>query len=195
MTDDAALLAREAARRRQARRVLAKLDVLDRWAAVGDVHVCGAMAYRLLVARDIDIEIFGPMDIGVGFDVAAQLAQCAGVRKVTYINAIAEEDAGLGWEAVYIGRDGPWQIQMWLLPVDYPGPRSCDLATVMRARLGTAERCAILRIKEGLLATDTPYRSIDVYRAALDDGVRTVEEYRRWTVAGSSTGLLSWRPS
>jgi hypothetical protein len=135
------------------------------------------------------------MDIGVGFGVAAQIAQCAGVRKVTFINATAEEDAGLGWEAVCIGRGVRWQIQMWLLPVDYPGPRSCDLANVMRARLTIVERVAILRIKEVLVAAGTPYRSIDVYRAALDSGVRTVEEYLAWTVDGSSTGLLSWRPS
>ena len=65
----------------------------------------------------------------------------------------------------------------------------------MRARLTTVERCAIIRIREGLVAAGTPYGSIDVSRAALDHGVRTVKEYVAWTVDGPSTGLLSWRPS
>jgi hypothetical protein len=196
---DGGLLDREATRRRQAHRVLADLDVLGRWAAVGDARLCGALAYRVLVAPDIDLEVFGRLDRRAGFAVVAGLAERPGVRKVTYLDATGDDDAGLGWEVVYRAPGGPWHVQMWLLPADYPGPRSCDLATAMRARLagpgGADERRAILRVKEDLVATRQRYRSIDVYRAVLDGGVRDPAAFRRWNARHASTGLLSWRPA
>ncbi|MFJ9841738.1 hypothetical protein ACIRYZ_14950 [Kitasatospora sp. NPDC101155] len=36
---------------------------------------------------------------------------------------------------------------------------------------------------------------IDVYRAALDYGVESVEEYDRRYRPYSSTGLINWRPA
>jgi hypothetical protein len=190
-----AVLARQADRHQRAAELLAELDVVDRWRRVGQPYLCGAYAYGLLVALDIDIEIFGSLDVEAGFAVVAGIASRAGVRKVTYINAVDDEDAGLGWEVVCADRTGArWRVQMWLLPIDYAGPRSADLVAPMRARLDAATRCSILRIKEHLVATATAYRSIDVYRAVLDHGVAGPDEYGRWTQRHASTGLIAWSP-
>jgi hypothetical protein len=193
---DRALLARQSERHQRATRLLEGLQVLDRWWHHGTPHLCGAYAHRLLVAPDIDIEIHGRPDIQAGFAVAAGIASCTGVRKVTFINALEDEDAGLGWEAVCADHaDAWWKVQMWLLPPDYTGPRSVDLLVPLRQRLEAPTRCSILRIKERLLETATPYRSIDIYRAVLDHGVTSPEEYARWVRQHASTGLISWLPA
>ncbi|MGH3712928.1 MAG: hypothetical protein ACRDT4_05630 [Micromonosporaceae bacterium] len=192
---DDALLDRQAARQAAARAVLNVLQPLQRWRRFGEPSLCGAMAYRLLVAPDIDIEIFGPLDPVSGFHLASAWAGDPAVRRVLFINAIGEADAGLGWEVSYLHRGVAWAVQMWLLPEDYDGPRSVDLVMPMRAALDRASRCAILRIKEELVARGTGHRSIDLYRAVLDHGVDTVEEYDRWCRSHSSTGMVNWRPA
>jgi hypothetical protein len=84
---------------------------------------------------------------------------------------------------------------MWVLPTDYSGPRGAELVTPLRRRLDNATRCSILRIKEHLLETATPYRSIDIYRAVIGHGVTSPEEYARWVREHSSTGPISWQPA
>ncbi|KIX79310.1 hypothetical protein SF23_01225 [Streptomyces sp. MBRL 10] len=189
------VLARQDARQREARVVLEALRPMERWARFGDPQLCGAMSYGLLAAPDIDIEIFGELEVDAGFSLVSDWARDPAVHKVLFINAVNEPDAGLGWEVHYMLDGVSWAVQMWLLPADYAGPRSADLVAPMRAALCSGSRSSILRIKEDLLARETGYRSIDVYRAVLEHGVNDLEEYDRWCRSYSSTGLISWRPA
>lgn len=189
------VLARQEDRQRDAQVVMKRLAPLDRWKAYGDPHLCGAMSYGLLVAPDIDIEVFGEVRVEAGFELVSESARDSAVRHVLFINAVGEPDAGLGWELGYQYRGRRWRVQMWLLPTDYAGPRSTDLVPSMRAALRWQSRCAILRIKEALLRADSAYRSIDVYRAAIEDGVTDVSTYHEWCHTNSSVGLTGWRPA
>lgn len=187
-------LQRQDARQEQARTVMNALQPLKQWKQFGVPELCGAMSYGLLVAPDIDIEIYGALRVESGFALVSAWAQDPAVDRVLFLNAVNEPDAGLGWEVRYRVHGVPWTVQMWLLPADYDGPRSAALVEPMRAALSPHTRSAILRIKESLVARGTEYRSIDVYRAVLDDGVNDVEEYDQWCRSYSSTGLLNWRP-
>ncbi|MFF0201832.1 hypothetical protein [Streptomyces sp. NPDC005017] len=187
-------LQRQDARQEQARSVMNALQPLQLWEQFGVPKLCGAMSYGLLVAPDIDIEIYGSLRVDTGFSLVSEWAQDPAVDRVLFLNAVNEPDAGLGWEVRYRVGGVPWTVQMWLLPADYDGPRSADLVEPMRAALSSQTCSAILRIKESLVASGTEYRSIDVYRAVLDDGINDVEEYDRWCRSYSSTGLLNWRP-
>lgn len=193
--DDASVLRRQDARQKQAHAVLDLLQPMQRWERFGEPRLCGAMSYDLLAASDIDIEIFGDLRVDAGFSLVSAWARDPAVHKVLFINAVNEPDAGLGWELHYMLEEVSWAVQMWLLPVGYAGPRSADLVAPMRAALCPGTHSRILRIKEGLLARKTEYRSIDVYRAVLDHGVNDVEEYDQWCGSYSSTGLINWRPA
>ncbi|NGO67028.1 hypothetical protein [Streptomyces boncukensis] len=188
-------LQRQDARQEQAHSVMKALQPLQRWAQFGWPKLCGAMSYDLLVAPDIDIEIYGTLRVETGFSLVSAWAQDPAVDRILFLNAVDEPDAGLGWEVRYRVHGVPWTVQMWLLPTDYDGPRSADLVEPMRAALSSGTRSTILCIKERLVARGTEYRSIDVYRAVLDDGVKDIDEYDRWCRSYSSTGLLNWRPS
>lgn len=124
------------------------------------------MSYGLLVAPDIDIEIFGDLRVDAGFSLVAEWARDPAVDRVLFVNAVGAPDAGLGWE----------------------------LVAPMRAAPRSDTRARILHIKEALMKHKTGYRSIDVYRAVLDHGVNDVEEYDQWCRSHSSTGLINWRP-
>lgn len=193
-SDDAALLQRQNVRQEKARAVMNSLQPLKRWETFGQPRLCGAMPCGLLVAPDIDIEIYGDLRVDSGFSLMSEWARDPAVDRILFINAVGETDAGLGWELRFRLGGVPWRVQMWLLPADYEGPRSADLVEPMLAALRSESRCSILRIKEGLLARKTEYRSIDVYRSVLDFGVKDVEEYDEWCQSYSSTGLLGWSP-
>ncbi|MFG3041765.1 hypothetical protein ACGFYZ_33165 [Streptomyces sp. NPDC048330] len=175
--------------------MLDAMQPLRRWEQFGVPKLCGAMSYGLLVAPDIDIEIYGALRVDAGFSLVSEWAQDPAVDRVLFINAVDGPDGGLGWEVRYRYVGVPWAVQMWLLPGDYDGPRSADLVAPMRDALCYRTRAAILSIKEALVERGAEYRSMDVYRAVLDDGVKDVEEYDRWCRSYSSTGLLDWRPA
>jgi hypothetical protein len=193
-TDGDGLLHRQQRRQADAYTVIDTLDVLERWRRFGVPFLCGAVAHGLLVAPDIDVEIFGHPRASAGFALVSEWADDPAVRRVLFINALDGDDAGLGWEIRYRLRDVDWSVQMWLLPVDYSGPRSAALVEAMRDALDRTARCAVLRIKEALVRRAGAYRSIDDYRAVLDDGVKDLDEYDEWCRLHSSTGLISWKP-
>lgn len=168
---------------------------MERWADVGRPVLVGAAAYGLLVARDIDIEIYCESPtVDPGFALVSELARRLGVWKVRFSNELDGPDRGLYWQLRLRGAETEvWKVDMWLLGHDHPGPRSADLVEPMRNALTDESRATILGIKEALL--DQPeVHSIEIYEAVLDGGARTVAEFRAWRSEHEPDGLTSWRP-
>ena len=192
-TDDA--VARQAERKGVAEEILSRLQLMELWAAVGEPKLVGAAAYGLLVAPDIDIEIYcDEPRVEAGFSIVANAAQSHAVRRVRFSNELDGPDRGLFWQLRYRTDDGEmWTVDMWLLGPDHPGPRSADLVDPMRRALSDETRHAILEIKEALRG-EPDVRSIDIYTAVLDEGVRSAPEFRLWHSRRTSSGLSFWRP-
>lgn len=186
------------ARGREAERVMERLDLSRRWSEYGQPIIVGALAYGLVGRPDIDLEIYCQQPrIEHGFAVVADLALVPGVRKVRYSNELEGPDRGLYWQLRYRDDESPmrelWKIDMWLLGHDHPGPLARDLIEPMQRALSNETRAAILTIKRATLA-DARLRSIDVYRAVLDGGARTVPEVTAWLAEHDTSGLTRWRP-
>ena len=75
-----------------------------------------------------------------------------------------------------------------------PGPLSSWLTAPMLAALTDETRRAILTIKHSEITNPERCGSIHVYRAVLQDGVRTPAEFRRWQAARDTTALTDWLP-
>jgi hypothetical protein len=158
------------------------------------------MATGLAVRPDIDLEVYCDRPrVEAGFAVVVPLAREPGVRRVRFANELAGPDGGLYWQLRYRA-PGPagelWKIDTWLLPHDHPGPLARDLVGPLRRALRRhpGARAAILRIKEAT-RDDAGVHGVDVYRAALEGGVRTPAEFAGWLEANGPAGLTAWRPA
>lgn len=191
------LIAQAADLRRTAEAILAELDLVRKWARFGRPVLVGALAYDLLVEPDIDMEIYCPeLRIGDGFQVLSECALNPRVIKARFANELAGRDQALYWQLRYRCDDGTeWKIDMWSAPTDYLLPRAEHLVAPMRAALTAETRRAILALKTArALDAGLQCPSIDLYRAVLDDGVRTVEELRAWLTTHETGKLSDWRP-
>jgi hypothetical protein len=190
------LLHRQEQRQRAVHEILTHLDLMERWAKVGEPRLVGAAAYGLVVAPDIDIEIYcDAPTVDLGFAVVSDLAGQPGVWKVRFSNELDGPNQGLYWQLRYRAEDAEvWKVDMWLLGHDHPGPRSVDLVESMKRALTDETRAAILGVKETLLGEPSVH-SIEIYEAILDGGVRSAAEFRTWRSEGESSGLTFWRPT
>ncbi|MBC2879506.1 MULTISPECIES: hypothetical protein [Streptomyces] len=193
--DPAAILAEQRALQAEADEVVADLELAGPLAERGEAVRVGSSALGLMVRRDIDITVVCP-DLGDGVkkavaDIGAALAVHDRVRQVRF-----RDDTG-HWntdpmypDGLYLGVEyrseagREWTLDIWF--VDEPD-RQPDLAHVraLPPRLTDAHRVRILRIKRALAARpDDSTPGYDVYRAVLDHGATTPEEFDVWR-AGS----------
>lgn len=195
MTDT--VLARARQRLQTAQQILADLQLIEQWQRFGKPMIVGAAAYGLMVAPDIDLDIFCDEPfIQDGFAVLAACAHHPRVHKARFANKLADPDQGLYWQLRYQHPDGQeWKIDMWSFGHDHPGAYAAALVEPFTEALTDETRQAILTIKEQALIDATlQCGSIHLYRAVLDDNVRTVEQFRVWLEQNSTDGLTSWQP-
>jgi len=180
-----------------ARDVLARLPVMERWAEFGTPILVGAVAYGLVVAPDIDIEVYcDEPRIEDGFTILRDCALNPRVKKARFANELEGPDQGLYWQLRYLYADGQlWKIDMWSLRRDHPGPVARDLIEPMRQALTDERRQAILEIKEQVVARGLGYPSIQVYRAVIEAGARSIDEFEEWYRRDPVEGLTDWKPS
>jgi hypothetical protein len=161
---------------------------LSRHGIVMDV---GSAALGLMVWRDLDLTVVCPrLDVGQVADTGARLARHHRVREVRIRNDTGAWNSDLGYpDGLYLGLDcrgraqERWKVDIWF--VDEP-ERQPDLAHArdLPARLTSETRGAILVVKDAWVRRPeygNDVTSWDIYRAVLEDGVRTVAEFEQWT--------------
>lgn len=186
-----------AIRRKVAEKILTDLDLFRKWERFGRPVMVGAFAYDLLLDPDIDMEIYcSDLRIEHGFQVLSECALNQRVTKVRFFNELTGRDKALYWQICYKENNGTeWKIDMWSAPKDYDLPRAEHLIEPIRASLTPETRRIILELKaQRLIDSSLRCPSVDLYRAVLDDDVRTSDDLRTW-LASHETGKLSdWRP-
>ena len=184
-------------RLRTAHAILADLQLFERWQAFGTPVLVGAVAYELVMAHDIDMEIYcDEPRIEDGFAVLRECVLHPHVRKAHFGNHLDEADEGLYWRLIYRDDDGTeWKIDMWALRRDHPGPCAAQLVEPLRKALTMERRCAILELKQDMqTGAMQRYPSIDIYRAVIDGNVRTSEQLETWLAQHPRPFLTFWRP-
>ena len=185
------LLRRQADLQSEAAAVRSDLALDARLSRHGRVMDVGSAALGLMVWRDLDLTVVCPtLDVAAVADTGAELARRERVRKVRFRN-----DTG-GWntnprypDGLYLGLDcrsridHQWNVDIWF--VDEP-ERQPDLAHAreLPPRLTPESRVAILVIKDAWAQRPeygNQVTSWDIYRAVLDDGLRTSAEFAKWT--------------
>ena len=116
-----------AGRRQQALDLAADLELVERWSRVGQVRQVEAVAYDLVVSRDLDYEVFtgGMPSVAAGFRVLAELAEHPRVSSARFRNVLHTPDQGLYWQLRCPSDDThEWKVDLWALAADHPGPLS-----------------------------------------------------------------------
>ena len=130
----------------------ADVGLLEGWRRYGEPIVVGAVAHGLVVAPDVDLEVYcdEPL-IADGFALLSRWAQHPRVYAASFRNALDTPDLGLYWQLRYTAADGErWKVDMWSVRHDHPGPLGRDLIAPMAAALTRESRAAILALKEAL---------------------------------------------
>jgi hypothetical protein len=123
-TEQQQLIGRQAERQQVAGQLLDELHLLQRWQAHGQPVLCGALAYGLLVAPDIDLEVNGPPDIDAGFALVRKWAHHPKTRQVRFTNELHTLHKGLYWQLRAYHHGQLWKIDM----CSYWPPTTRDLA-------------------------------------------------------------------
>ncbi len=190
-----ALAERAEARRLHALELLAELRALEHLARLGTVEVTGSVAHGLVVAHDIDIDVTAAaLDPRACFAVMSELAADPRVVRVVYANT-AERFGWLSFDIVCTFAGEKWTIELYVNGPD----ASCfgwtsELAGTFSRVLTPEQRDAILELKEALV-DDPEYRSMDVYRAVMDGGVRGIDAFLAWRTENGSEELARWLPA
>ena len=191
------LFLRAEKRREKALKIIEKLGLVERWSRYGNPVLVGAIRYGLMVALDIDLEIYTDSPkIEHGFEAMSGLARLPGVWQVNFSNELEGPDQGLYWQIRYRDETGElWNVDSWFVGHDHPHAHWGEkFAGAMQKALTDGKRRVILEIKEALQG-ETGVRGIDIYRSVLESGVRTVTEFRKWSEYTKPDGIILWLPS
>ena len=191
------VLERARARKQVAEAILSDLDILEKWKRFGRPVIVGAVAFDLVVEPDVDLEIYCPrLKIEHGFEVLAECALNPRVTKARFSNELAGRDKALYWQLWYRADDGAdWKIDMWSAPEDYDLARGEDLVEAMRTALTPESRRVILELKERRLRdTGIKCSSVHLYRAVLEEDVRSMDELCAWLKTQETDALTQWKP-
>ena len=191
------VLLRAEKRQERALSVIGRLGLLERWSCYGSPVLVGAIRYGLMVALDIDMEIYSDNPkIEDGFELMSEVARLPGVWKVRFSNELEGPDQGLYWQIRYRDEEGEvWKVDNWLVSHDHPHAHWGEkFEDAMQRALTNETRRAILEIKECLLG-EAGVRGIDIYRAVLEGGVRRLDEFKDWLAEHEASGIILWLPS
>jgi len=144
----------------------------------------GSYSYDLMCWRDLDIYVLDPAhDLKQCFEVGYELTLRLAANKSFFTNNVGGKPSGLYW-GIRLGdaRRGAWKLDVWLL--DQTGyQQHATYSSVMREKLTSENRRIILTIKEAYWQ-QASYRdtitSDMIYRAVLDNEVRTVSDFERF---------------
>jgi hypothetical protein len=148
----------------------------------------GSYNYGLMCWRDLDVYVLDPQhDLRRCFEIGYELTQRLAAKKSRFTNNVGAEPNGLYW-GIKLGdeRQGAWKLDLWFLDTEGYEQHS-KYCEDLRVRLTPETRAAILKLKEAYWQRreyrDTITSDL-IYRAVLDHGVRTVQDFESFVCSG-----------
>lgn len=186
------LAARNTAR---AEEIIRRLKLFEVWREAGaETRLVGSLRMGLFMKHlDIDLHLYtDDLDPAGGFAVMARLAADPAVREVSFRNLADTEERCLEWHAWFEEAGERWQIDMIqiLRGSRYDGWFEA-MADRVAAALTPAKRETILTLKY-LTPEEEKIPGVAYYKAVLQDGVETLEQFRQWCRSHPLEGILEF---
>ncbi|MET8472404.1 hypothetical protein ABZY90_27355 [Streptomyces sp. NPDC006422] len=189
--DHSELLRDQAALRAEADAVHRDLHLAERLTAIGTPTVVGSAALGVMVRRDLDIDVAcATLDASAVAAVGARLAAHPRVRVVTFRNDTGawNTEPDVYPDGLYLGVEclspagSVWTLDIWFLTDPERQPSTAHLTTLL-PRLTDELRAHIIDIKRAWADRPEyggPVKSVDIYRAVIDDEVRDPAQFEEW---------------
>ncbi len=192
------ILALSEKNQKRAREIITETGLVGIWESAGaEVNLVGSLRTGLLMKnRDIDFHIYSePLTISGSFEAMRKLAEKPGIQRIEYQNLLDHEDRCIEWHAWYHDISGDiWQIDMIHIMKDSPYAGYFEkVAERISERLTPETRNAILSIKYEV-PSETKVMGIEIYKAVLEDGVRTYADFMQWKDDHPEEGIIEWMP-
>jgi hypothetical protein len=166
---------------REAETIVRDLGLIALLEHYGEVRLVGSVALDLIVKLDIDLHLLvATSDLLAAVDgIYHHLLDSRCVHEVRITDWRDEGGVKLGIDA-YTAPSGDWSIDIWV--TNRVESTAFQFVKATRAALRPEHRTAILAIKRefhrrGQLRNGL---SVRIYRAVIEDGVRTVADFQRW---------------
>ena len=191
---------------RRAKEIIAELGVEEAWKSVGGTaNLVGSVRTGLLMSNlDIDFHVYSGDSRGEsaeaqlqdGFAAMAKIASRKGMQKIECYNFLGEEDRSFDWHLFYADTDErTWKIDIIHIMNDsaYKGKFE-RVAEKISAALTPEFRKSILKIKWDGMQRGVQVVGIEVYKAVIEDAVRTFDEFQAWKAETACDRILQWEP-
>ena len=170
--------------KRTADRILNELGLMETVGRYGEPHVIGSCMMDLMAVRDIDIDVTNER---MNLERLHELTQTILKKyRPTWYEAkeeITDEGKTVWFHGFHTLVDGEvWNIDLWFFDDETIRKAEAYCRKIMQAAEDAPwKREAILTIKRGLIERGIysfdQHKSMDVYDAVLDKGIRTTEEF------------------
>lgn len=187
---DGELLERAKELQKEAMRVVDSLGILNMLGGIAEPEIVGSAKSGLMVFPDVDIHAYMErVDLKKVVALLPKFAQMPTIQKVQFNNYRElrrdhRKDRVNFPHGYYVGLrsvqpSGEWRIDIWFGEREALG----DFDEARLEVLNDEQRLIILQLKESL-KTEKGYKdgaiSTDFYKAVLDNGVQTLEDFQRY---------------
>lgn len=157
----------------------------------------GSYAMRTMTWRDLDLELYAPMDWEAHWQLGLAIARTGWCYRANCFNASRESEGG-GDSGLYWGLrvadpalPGPfsradlavWKLDLWRAPFEEFDARAGAKRRLWQSRLNDETRSYVLALKEAV-CHDPRYRkvllSVHIYEAVLEHGICGLDSFEDW---------------
>jgi hypothetical protein len=163
-----------------------------------EAHLIGSVSTNLLMnSNDIDFHIYSQnYQIEIIFAIIGEIAGKMGIYKAVYQNFLSTDDRSIDWHLNYKTIENEdWEIDLIFIRNDSPYVgRAEEITRKINSTINENTRNRVLKLKWELDQKNEEYKGIEIYKAVLENGIYTVNDFLEWKSGNPNMNLWSINP-
>lgn len=173
--------------KQEADNLLTNTGILKTLTKYGRVEATGSYLYNLMTWRDIDLCLtVDKLSAEKAFNIGAELASLEGIATMYFRNELVLETEGnpkaIFWCLEILFENELWKVDILIASEDVTSEVMKPGRELME-KLSDDHRGVIISLKSELCKDPgyrKDFRSVDIYNAVIDDGVKNLEQWNGW---------------
>lgn len=185
---------------KRAKEIIKELNIVEVWKSVNaKANLIGSVKTGLMMNNlDIDFHVYSEIfSIEDSFEAISKIALNSRIKKITYFNFLSDEDKSLDWHLHYQDTDlRNWRLDIIHLMNESPYVGKTERVTdKINTLMNDDIRKNILKIKWDAEKIGMKATGIEVYKAVIEDKVKTIDEFIKWKETQQQESFNMWEPS